>query len=311
MKFWIKFSTFIITVLMIMSFTVGCTNTVTEENENSDLLYVKSVYGDLALSPGIPFQLTDGWDDGSNRFARYCCYVGKTDNFLTDPSEKLVISHKPVYTDGDYDTRQNPCGYYSSYEYTDDGKKTDEKEWFGNENGIYYEGELLIQEEYAAFLPYHNKMAIITKADGRAHLWLCQMENGTWTLDPNPFVLGDTFKYNFPVASEPDVSYYFPFRNDGFSDPPDTLWIATKKSLLSVSLGEWLSYSNKTREIIQVTEHSVPDYWDKLHIANITQIEDTLYFGEHFGVLKADVFNEDITYTFYPVDYQSVLQEEK
>ena len=177
--------------------------------------------------------------------------------------------------------------------------------------GIYYEGELLIEEEYAAFLPYHNKMAILTRADGRAHLWLCQQENGKWILDPTPFVLGEIFQYDFPFINEPSIAFYYPFRNDGFSDPPDTLWIATKKSLLSVSLGNWLSNSAESKESVQITEHTVPDYWDKLHIANMTQIENTLYFGEHFGVLKAELSDSEATFTFYPVDYQSILQKEK
>lgn len=314
MKIRIQYFSFITILLMIMVFSAGCKNNAETNAENSDLLYVKSVYGDLALSPGIPFQLTDGWDDGSNPFVRYCCYVGKTDNFLTDSPEKLVIAHKPDYTDGDYNTRQNPCGYYHSYVYDMNGEKIDQKEWFGNEYGIYYEGELLIEEEYVAFLPYEGRMAIITKANGKTRLWLSRCnENGTWELDPLPFELGQpSSKINAPFKiGEPNVSFYYPFRNDGFYDPPDTLWIATKKSLLSVSLGQWLSNSDAVRETVQVTEYTVPDYWDKLHIANITQIENTLYFGEHFGILKVDVSSAEAKFTFYPVDYQFLLQQEQ
>ena len=293
MKSW-KLSIYLMLAIIIVTSFASCANDSRKLSADDDnILHVKSVYGDLSLSPGSPYQLTEGWDDGENPFLCYYSYVDKTDNFTSLP-EQLIVVNKSNYTDGAYEMFYNPIGCYG---YTENC----EVEWLGSPQGIYSRGQVVIKEEYIAFLPYHNKMAIITNSFGNnGCIWLCEKskDDGSWTIDPTPVMLGSKV-----------ICFYYPFENNGFYDPPANLLIATQNEIVSISLGGWLTDPGVTREHVCVSAISVPPYWNQLHVLNLTQIGDTIYVGEHFGVLKIEMLASETTHTFYPIDYQAIMRQ--
>ncbi|MBQ8497432.1 MAG: hypothetical protein IJ489_08280 [Clostridia bacterium] len=165
--------------------------------------------------------------------------------------------------------------------------------YWGDETGVFRQdengdNEVLSTESLVGLIPYYNSFLAITGGinGGTLH---CFSDNKH-----------DTVSFDgMPEA------YSYTYTNQK-GDPPQIFYIATETALVCVDMTK---DTKADIHAFQIQSFPVPDYWQYLDVNSMCELGDILYMGTQKGVLAFDTIHYD--YTYYPVDYETVIHGEE
>lgn len=218
--------------------------------------------------------------DDSEAFKWGCnVYVSKT-----NADDTLVISGNR--NEGLGETSQTNSGTYFQC-----------GEWFGFKDGVFLGSDKVLSEECVGMVASWgdgSAILIITNTANNSYVYSARLVDEQWVLDQqNRLELGSETKF---------IYYYWPLYPTNTHAPSKTMYIITESDLVTLSVGDYLDYVGDFATVTK-TVIETPEYWPYLRPTSAVMMNEKLYVGDMFGVLKYDQTTKEFAY--YPVDIRS------
>ena len=160
--------------------------------------------------------------------------------------------------------------------------------YWGDETGLFQQdtngdNEVLSTESLIGLIPYYKQVLAITGGiNGGTLHFFSENSHAMLSFEGMP----EAFSYTYT-----DDNY----------ELPKYFYIATETALVRIDMNDL--------KAVQAKNFAVPDYWQYLDVNSMCQLGNTLYMGTQKGVIAFDTIHYN--YTYYPVDYATVIHGEK
>lgn len=161
------------------------------------------------------------------------------------------------------------------------------EDFFGTDEGVYFQGEKIIDEPCVGMVTSfgYDSLAILTSGEDGTKLYgTDRNEDGSWK-ELKSTVLSEG-KSKFMYYSFPSMFY----------GPTEDLYVITENEFLVVDLRPYFCGQDASFEEIGVTSVDVPEYWNYIHPTSAVKIDGSLYFGEHYGVVRYEFDTNKFSY---------------